>query len=79
MLTTIGKLVTLAGWAAIIYNVIAPYTGEWLNYVGILLLVAHVIECMIFADKIKTHHADNLAAGYLQVLIFGAVHASQLK
>lgn len=80
MANTLGKIATLLFWLAALYNLLAPFPGQaalWVNVIAGLLLIAHVVECIVFNRRIREHHRDNLAAGYLMVLLFGVLHTGQ--
>lgn len=80
MPNTLGKIIVLLVWAAVIVNFWIDFPGSldtWLGWIGLFLVVAHAIECVVFSAKIREHHADNLARGYLLVFVFGILHAGQ--
>lgn len=80
MANTLGRLVTALFWVAALYNLIAPFPGQaslWVNIIAGMMLAAHAIECIVFRRQIREHHGDNVAAGCLQVILFGVLHTGQ--
>ena len=76
----IGKLVTLLIWLACGYNLIVPFAdplGQGLFWLAIFLLLAHTVECVVYASRVKKAAGSN-AAHFLQLLVFGYFHAISL-
>ncbi len=74
-------IITLILWAIGIVNLIEPFNG-WIFYVssGIFyfLLVAHLIECLFYRNKIlKSKDAPLIA--FSMTLIFGVIYLSSIK
>ena len=74
-------IITLILWAFGIVNLIEPFNG-WIFYVvfGIfyLLLFAHLIECIIYRNKILKSKDSPLIA-FSMTLIFGVIYLSSIK
>ncbi|HEY9033579.1 MAG TPA: DUF1145 domain-containing protein [Pseudomonadales bacterium] len=70
-----GKIVTLAGWLLILANLAYPLGNyqQMINWAGIGLLAAHVIEMLVFLPKAR-RVGGPLAGHLLQLLVFGYVH-----
>lgn len=78
---SIAKLITAVVWVAIVVNVFQPFSPPAymaLNVVGVFLLVAHIIECVVYRQKVAQHHSDNKLWGYLMILLFGVIHINSL-
>ena len=74
-----NKIITLAFWLAALYNLVAPFPGAaatWVNWIALILLIAHSGECIYFNRQIREHHANPLT-GYVLVLLFGVLHSGQ--
>ncbi|MET1080925.1 MAG: DUF1145 domain-containing protein [Pseudomonas sp.] len=70
-----GKGLVLLFWGAVVVNLIEPFArpfGEGLHLAGGLVLVAHVLELLLFNGRFKGR--ANPALDRLQVLLFGAFH-----
>lgn len=70
-----GKIATLAGWLLILVNLVYPL-GDYhqaIQWLGIGLLAAHVIEMLVFLPKAR-RVGGPLAGHLLQLLVFGYVH-----
>lgn len=80
MSTAVQKNIILLVWILVIANLFLP-TPEWLDQIlkviGIFLVVAHLIECVIFNKKIRRNHRPSIK-GFLLVFIFGVVHLNTL-
>lgn len=79
---SIAKAFTALVWVAIIVNLFQPFASPAdtaLNIVGAFLLIAHLIECVVFRDKVSQHHAGNKLGGYLMILLFGVIHINSLN
>jgi len=74
-------IITLALWAFGIVNLFEPFNG-WFFYLasGIfyLLLIAHLIECIIFRNKILKSQATPLVA-FSMTLLFGVIYLGSIK
>ena len=74
-------IITLILWAFGIVNLIEPFNG-WIFYVvfGIfyLLLFAHLIECIIYKNKILRSN-DSPPVAFLMTLIFGVIYLGSIK
>ena len=70
------KPIVIALWLVIIYNIFMPLAGtlgQILMWLGVILLVAHLIEFFVFRDKIKAK-GDNAGTSFLMTLVFGFVY-----
>ena len=76
MLLKIGQL---AFWVAFIVNFAFPLLGEnshWLTWIGLGILIAHVIECFIFRKDIRREYSKPIE-GYIVVLLFGVLRSGE--
>ena len=68
-------IITLILWAFGIVNLFEPFNG-WFFYVAsaifYLLLIAHVVECFIFREKILKS-SDSPFVGFMMTLLFGVI------
>jgi len=74
------KLVMIALWIAIVINVVVPFPSPWqtiLLWTGGFFLIAHTIECVVFSGRV-TKAGGNKPAHYIQLLLFGIIHAQTL-
>ncbi|WP_084497921.1 DUF1145 domain-containing protein [Spongiibacter marinus] len=70
----IMNIATLVFWLAFVINFFQPLAGDsshWINWVGYGLLAAHFCECLIFSKELHRDYANNLALGYITVLLLG--------
>jgi len=72
-----GKIVTIVLWLALGVNYLLNLS-VWLNYFALILLSAHIIECLVFFKRIKNAETS-LIKGLLQTLIFGVLYIGTLK
>jgi uncharacterized protein YhhL (DUF1145 family) len=76
-----SHIITLALWAFGIVNLFEPFNG-WFFYLasGIfyLLLIAHLIECIIFRNKILKSQDTPLVA-FSMTLLFGVIYLGSIK
>tara|TARA_A100001015_G_scaffold31142_1_gene34693 strand:+ start:408 stop:653 length:246 start_codon:yes stop_codon:yes gene_type:complete len=76
-----AHVITLFLWAFGIVNLFEPFSG-WLFYLasGIfyLLLIAHLIECVIYRNKILNSD-DSPFVAFSMTLLFGVVYLSSIK
>ncbi len=74
------KALVIVMWLLVIANLFLPTPG-WLDQIlkvaGIFLIVAHVLECLMFSRKIRANHRPAFK-GYLMVLVFGVIHLNTL-
>lgn len=74
-------IITLILWAFGIVNLFEPFNG-WFFYVAsaifYLLLIAHVVECFIFREKILKS-SDSPFVGFMMTLLFGVIYLSSIK
>lgn len=77
----IAKTITLLCWLAILVNWAHPFsepTHTYLHWLGIVLLVAHALEAVLYRPLIKQIEGNPLNH-YLQVLLFGGAHYMKIK
>ena len=76
-----AHVITLFLWAFGIVNLFEPFNG-WLFYLasGIfyLLLIAHLVECVIYRNKILNSD-DSPFVAFPMTLLFGVVYLSSIK
>lgn len=74
-------IITLILWAIGIVNLLEPFNG-WFFYVasGIfyLLLIAHLVECVIYRNKILKSE-DSPFIAFSMTFIFGVIYLSSIK
>ncbi len=74
-------IITLILWAVGIVNFLEPFNG-WFFYVasGIfyLLFIAHLIECVIYRNKILKSQ-DSPFIAFSMTLIFGVIYLGSIK
>ena len=70
-----ANIITLILWAFGIVNLIEPFNG-WIFYLAssifYILLIAHLIECIIYRNKIL--RSDSPPVAFLMTLIFGVIY-----
>ncbi|KRO34840.1 MAG: hypothetical protein ABS21_04275 [SAR86 cluster bacterium BACL1 MAG-121105-bin34] len=73
--------ITLILWAFGIVNLFEPFNGP-LFYISsaifYLLLIAHVVECFVYRDKILKSKDSPLVA-FSMTLLFGVIYLGSLK
>jgi uncharacterized protein YhhL (DUF1145 family) len=70
------KIGTIIGWLVIFANAISPFGGQIeaiLNWTGIGLLIAHILEVIIYLPIINKVGGNKLWH-IIQVVIFGVGH-----
>ena len=74
-------VITLILWAFGIVNLFEPFNG-WIFYIasGIfyLLLVAHLVECVVYRNKIFKSNDSHFVA-FLMTLIFGVIYLGSIQ
>ena len=74
-------IITLILWAFGIVNLFEPFNG-WVFYVATavfyLLLIAHLIECVIYRNKILKSNDSHLVA-FSMTLIFGVIYLGSIQ
>ena len=77
----VPHIITLILWAFGIVNLFEPFNG-WAFYLGAvvfyLLLIAHLIECAIYRNKILKSNDSPLVA-FSMTLIFGVIYLGSLQ
>ncbi|MEW6998222.1 DUF1145 domain-containing protein [Colwelliaceae bacterium BS250] len=74
------KLIVAMLWLGCFYNLVMPFEPNLsaiLNWVIIVLPIAHIIEIFIFKKRIDNAPGDN-TQHYIQTFIFGAAHILRL-
>ena len=69
----------LAFWLSFAVNFFSPLLGQysvWLQWAGLGIVVAHLIECIIFRKQIRINYA-NAIEGYAVVMLFGALRTGE--
>ena len=76
-----AHVITLFLWAFGIVNLFEPFNG-WLFYLasGIfyLLLIAHLVECVVYRNKILNSD-DSPFVAFSMTFLFGVVYLSSIK
>jgi uncharacterized protein YhhL (DUF1145 family) len=74
-------IITLILWAFGIVNLFEPFNG-WVFYVAAavfyLLLIAHLIECVIYRNKILKSN-DSALVAFSMTLIFGVIYLGSIQ
>ncbi len=74
-----GKVFMLVFWLCFTVNFFVPLLGEysmWLQWGGILIAVAHFVECIVFRKQVNANYTSP-AEGYLVVMLFGALRTGE--
>ena len=76
-----SQIITLILWSFGIVNLFEPFNG-WIFYVAsgvfYLLLIAHLIECLIYRNKIL-NSKDSPFVAFSMTLIFGVIYLGSIK
>ena len=76
-----AHVITLFLWAFGIVNLFEPFNG-WLFYfasgIFYLLLIAHLIECVVYRNKILKSQDSQLVA-FSMNLLFGVIYLGSIK
>ena len=76
-----AHIITLLLWAFGIVNLFEPFNG-WLYFIGLgifyILLVAHLIECLVYRSKILKSQ-DSPFVAFSMTLLFGVVYLGSIK
>ena len=74
-------IITLVLWAFGIVNIFEPFAG-WLYYLGLgifyILLIAHLLECLIYRSKVLKSHDPPFVA-FSMTLLFGVIYLGSIK
>ncbi|MCO6055623.1 DUF1145 domain-containing protein [Pseudomonas sp. MOB-449] len=71
----LGKVIALLFWLVVIANLISPFTRPFemlLNGAGILLILVHLLEIMLFNSLLRERASPWVDR--LQLLLFGVFH-----
>ena len=75
-----AHIITLLLWAFGIVNLFEPFNG-WLYFIGLgifyILLVAHLIECLVYRNKILKSQ-DSPFVAFSMTLLFGVVYLGSI-
>ena len=72
----ITKIITLLSWLAILVNCFQPFAAPLdtiLQWTGVGLLAAHVLEMLVFLPKAEKAGGSKIGHA-LQLLVFGYAH-----
>ena len=76
-----AHVITLFLWSLGIVNLFEPFNG-WLFYfasgVFYLLLIAHLIECVVYRNKILKSQ-DSRFVAFSMTLLFGVIYLGSIK
>ena len=76
-----AHIITLILWAFGIVNLFEPFNG-WLYFIGLgifyILLMAHLIECLVYRNKILKSQ-DSPFVAFSMTLLFGVVYLGSIK
>ena len=76
-----AHVITLFLWSLGIVNLFEPFNG-WLFYfasgVFSLLLIAHLIECVVYRNKILKSQ-DSPFVAFSMTLLFGVIYLGSIK
>ncbi len=72
-----GKIFTIGLWILLGINYLLEFSN-WVNYFAILLFSIHLIEYIVFFNKIKSA-GENVLYGFFMTLIFGILYIDPLK
>ena len=76
-----AHVITLFLWSLGIVNLFEPFNG-WLFYfasgVFYLLLIAHLIECIVYRNKILKSQ-DSPFVAFSMTLLFGVIYLGSIK
>lgn len=73
------KVIILAVWALVIANLFISLPATLalaLKILGVLLLVAHIVEFFIFKEKVEAQ-GDSPLKSFLMTLVFGIAYFGQ--
>ena len=73
----LGKILTLILWIFLGTNYLVNFS-VWANYFGLMLLVIHLMEYLIFFKKIRLS-GDTIIKSFIQTLIFGVLYIGSIK
>ena len=82
---SIDKKLTIVLWIILGINFYLPLSGlshvigfSFLNYLAIILIIAHIIECCVFYKRILVAE-NNPFLSFIKTLIFGLLYIKDLK
>ena len=79
LLLRLGKLLALLFWVVVLVNLFKPLTNPFhllVNLVGILLLLTHLLELVLFNASVK--HRAHPWRDRLLILLLGMFHIKSL-
>jgi len=75
----LGKVLTALFWGVVLANLLEPFAQPFamlLNFAGAALVMIHVLELLVFNDRLSGHAQPGLAR--VQILLFGIFHLQAL-
>lgn len=75
----LGKVLTALFWGMVLANLLEPFAQPFamlLNFAGAALVMIHVLELLVFNDRLSGHAQPGLAR--VQILLFGIFHLQAL-
>jgi len=73
---SLAKYILLLIWLICVINFFLPIS-QLINYLFIFLIVAHLLECIIFYKKIIRSEGNKMK-NFLLVMVFGYLHVQKL-
>jgi len=70
------KYILVLLWLICVINLFMPIS-QLINYLFIILVVSHLLECMVFYKKI-IKSKKNIIKNFLLVMVFGYLHIQKL-
>jgi putative membrane protein len=80
LLSLLGKAIVLAFWLVLLVNLAQPFAAPFallLNLCGVLFLVAHLIEVLVFRARLQGRPKP--WSDRLQIMLFGVFHLLALR
>ena len=77
---TANKIGLVIFWLACIFNLFQPFSGlmgDILTWGGLIILIAHVAEILIFMATLRNKSTNLLSDSFL-ILVFGVFHLKPL-
>ncbi len=79
LLSLLGKAIVLVFWLVLLVNLLQPFAAPFalLNLCGVLFLVAHLIEILVFRARLLGRPKP--WSDRLQIMLFGVFHLLALR
>ncbi|WP_282339704.1 DUF1145 domain-containing protein [Pseudomonas sp. PS02288] len=80
LLSLLGKAIVLVFWLVLLVNLLQPFAAPFallLNLCGVVFLVAHVIEILVFRARLQG--CPKPWSDRLQIMLFGVFHLLALR